>query len=135
MPSVNPTPEQMARFLEATPDGVPIVMINLLRFRERAEYPPGASFAPCSGREAYGRYGAVALGKVQEVGGRAIWGAAVHHALIAPRDERWDEALLVEYPSRSAFLRMVSMPDYQAAAVHRTAALLDSRLLATIARP
>ena len=110
-------------------------MINLLRFHEQAVYPDGSGHAPCSGREAYQRYAAVALQKVQEVGGRPIWGGAVSHALIAPPGERWDEAVLVEYPERSAFLRMVGMPDYQACAVHRTAALADSRLIATRAHP
>ena len=100
MASVHPDRERLQAFLE-NDDGKPIVMINLLRFRERAEYPPDADFAPCSGAE------------------------------IGPAEESWDEALLVEYPSRSAFATMVSDPDYQAAAVHRTAALADSRLIAT----
>jgi uncharacterized protein (DUF1330 family) len=111
-------------------------MINLLRYRERAHYSAGAGAAaagaaPCSGREAYQRYAAVALQKVASVGGRIVWMGRVAASVIAPEGEEWDDAVLVEYPSRKAFLHMIAMPDYQAAVFHRTAALEDSRLLAT----
>jgi uncharacterized protein (DUF1330 family) len=36
---------------------------------------------------------------------------------------------LVEYPSLQAFATMVTSPDYQKVAIHRTAALQDSRLI------
>ena len=42
-----------------------------------------------------------------------------------------DDAFLVEYPAKAAMLRMLSMPSDQAIAAHRSAALLDSRLIAT----
>jgi uncharacterized protein (DUF1330 family) len=106
-------------------------MLNLLRYRERAEYPQGSAAAPCSGREAYQRYSEVAVRKVAESGGRILWLGAAFLGLIGPEGESWDDVVLVEYPSPRAFLRMISMPDYQAAAVHRTAALADSRLVAT----
>ena len=32
MPSLNPSAEQLAHFIEAMPAGVPITMLNLLRF-------------------------------------------------------------------------------------------------------
>lgn len=131
MPAVNPTPEQLEAFLAGAQDDAPIVMINLLRFHRQAVYQPGAGAPPCSGREAYQRYYAVALAKIQEVGGRVLWYGRVACSLIAVEGEQWDEAVLVEYPSRNAFLAMVSQPDYQAAAIHRTAALSDSRLIAT----
>jgi uncharacterized protein (DUF1330 family) len=76
----------------------------------------------------------VALAKVAEVGGRPIWAGDVRSILIGPPSERWDQAVLVEYPSRSAFQHVIAMPDYQAGVVHRTAALEDSRLVATVAR-
>lgn len=129
--SVEPDPARLERFLaEARGDG-PLVMINLLRYRERAAYPADAKETPCSGREAYQRYAAVALQKVAEVGGRVLWMGKVLAGVIAPDGEEWDDAVLVEYPSQQAFLRMLAMPDYQASALHRTAALEDSRLIAT----
>lgn len=57
--------------------------------------------------------------------------ADVHLALIAPKQEQWDLLLLVRYPSSAAFLSMLADPEYQAATVHRSAALADSRLIGT----
>ncbi len=37
------------------PEGTPFYMLNLLRYKERAEYPEGTALGPCSGREAYHR--------------------------------------------------------------------------------
>jgi uncharacterized protein (DUF1330 family) len=113
-------------------DGQPLVMINLLRYREAASYPAGFDAAPCSGSEAYRRYGHAAIRFITEVGGQVIWQGSAKAMLIGPRDEQWHKALLVRYPSKQAFLSMVSNPDYQAITVHRSAALEDSRLIATV---
>jgi uncharacterized protein (DUF1330 family) len=131
MSSVEPSPEGLQSFLESGADDSPIVMINLLRDRERADYPAGFAAEPCSGREAYQPYGAVAAQRIASVGGRMLWMGSVRATLIGPDAEEWDDAVLVEYPSRKAFLEMVSQPEYLAAAPHRTAALEDSRLIAT----
>jgi uncharacterized protein (DUF1330 family) len=128
---VEPNPHRLQTFLEEAGDTEPIVMINLLRYRERASYPDGFAAEPCSGREAYQRYGAVAVQRIASVGGRVLWMGQVQTTVIGPDAEHWDDALLVEYPSPKAFLEMVSQPEYQAAAPHRTAALEDSRLIAT----
>ena len=61
MPSLNPSREQLAAFAEQMPDDAPILMLNLLRYREAADYPPGSTHSPCSGREAYRRYSRTAL--------------------------------------------------------------------------
>ena len=65
MPSLNPSREQLAAFAEQMPDDAPILMLNLLRYREAADYPPASAHSPCSGREAYRRYSRTALAKVQ----------------------------------------------------------------------
>jgi uncharacterized protein (DUF1330 family) len=108
----------------------PIVMLNMLRFRAHAEYEAGSGHAPCTGREAYARYGAEAIRHVQAVGGKPVWMGAAQLTVIGPSDEPWDEVLLVEYPSPKAFLTMASSPEYLACTVHRSAALADSRLIA-----
>ena len=110
----------------------PIVMINLLRYRERAAYPEGSGAEPCSGRDAYRRYGQASIGLITAVGGQVIWQGSPKAVLIGAPGEEWHKALLVRYPSKRAFLDMVSSADYQAIAVHRTAALEDSRLIATV---
>jgi len=129
MPSLNPSRSQLAAFAETMPADTPILMLNLLRFAASAAYPSGSVHSPCSGREAYARYSQTALAKVHGVGGDVQVMAKAHVALIAPTVEHWDEVLLVRYPSKAAFLGMLADPDYQAATVHRSAALADSRLI------
>ena len=133
MGSVEPSAEQLRALAESGDDDSPVVMLNLLRYREKAAYPEGFEAEPCSGREAYQRYAAVALQRVASVGGRILWMGRARTTVIAPEGEAWDDVVLVEYPSRKAFLEMVSQPEYLAAAPHRTAALADSRLVATTA--
>lgn len=134
MSSINPSREQLAAFTASIPADTPILMLNLLRYREQAAYPADSGQNPCSGREAYARYSRIALGKVRGVGGDVQLLAAVQLALIAPAEEAWDELLLVRYPSKAAFLGMLADPEYQAATLHRTAALADSRLIASLPR-
>ena len=131
MKTVNPDIEKLPEILNNLPTGVPVVMINLLKFRDAAAYPKGSDAAPCSGRKAYERYSRVALNKVIEVGGRPIWAGEGLGSIIGPEEEGWDEAILVRYPSVEAFVSMLGMPEYQAVTIHRTAALEDSRLIAT----
>ncbi len=132
MPSIEPSPTQLEKLLADSAADASIVMINLLRYRDRASYPSGSDAAPCTGREAYQRYGANVTPMLAEAGGRILWFGNVAQTVIGPEGEHWDEAILVQYPSRKAFLGMVSRPDYLKAAVHRTAALADSRLIATV---
>jgi len=132
MKSINPTREGLARFREELPKNTPVVMLNLLKFREKALYPSGTGFQDCSGRQAYRRYADIALEQLSAIGGKAIWMSKAMSSLIAPEGETWDEVLLVRYPSSEAFLKMLQVPEYLAATVHREAALEDSRLIATI---
>jgi uncharacterized protein (DUF1330 family) len=134
MKTVDPDRSRLPSILAQLPADAPIVMLNLLRYRDLAAYPASSGHAPCTGREAYARYAAVALKKVTEAGGAPIWMGEAHAALIAPAEERWDEVLLVRYPSVAAFVGMLQQEDYLAATVHRTAALEDARLIATTER-
>ncbi len=131
MPSIEPSPEKLQKLAAEANDESPVVMINLLRYRHRAEYPQASDETPCTGEEGYQRYAARVLPMLGEVGAKVLWRGSVKHVVIGPAGEEWDEALLVQYPSRRAFLTMVSRPDYLRAAVHRSAALTDSRLMAT----
>lgn len=127
---VDPVAAQLPEILKSIPENVPIVMLNLLRFRDRAAYREGTFEG--SGREAYLRYLEVANQKVREVGGEAFFMSRAVGAVIAPADELWHEVLLVRYPSIDAFATMLAAKDYRAVTFHRTAALEDARLIATI---
>lgn len=122
--------EQMARLLSEIPRGTPVVMLNMLKFREVAEYPGGGQ--PVSGREAYARYRAAASKLVAEVGGGPVWSGDAKASIIAPAGEQWDEVFLVRYPSIEKFLQMISSQAYQDVVFHRSAAIADSRLIATV---
>lgn len=112
--------------LDSLPADMPVVMLNLLRFRDQAAYED--TLEVCSGREAYKRYSQTSLQTIAAVGGSVIFSGKAHESLIAPPGETWHQVFLVRYPSVAAFRAMLSMPQYQASVRHRTAALQDSRL-------
>lgn len=130
MATIDPSRESFRQLFVNTAPDQPVVMLNLLRFRDEAQYPLEHPEPACSGREAYARYADNALKSVAAAGGRVLWQGRVRHALVAPADEPWDAMLLVEYPSAAAFMDMVRSPAYQAFTHHRTAALAEARLLA-----
>lgn len=130
MDAVNPTPEQLQKVLADTPKDQPVVMLNLLRFRDRASYTDESTER--SGREAYTLYMQEAAACVKAVGAEVIWSGHSVGSLIAPPDESWDQVLLVRYPSIDAFMAMIESPDYKGVVKHRTAAVQDSRLVANL---
>lgn len=131
MYTIDPAPGAFSKALETIPADTPIVMINILKFNDQAQYQT-AEDEPCSGREAYGRYSKEAFKHLQTVDARVIWAGAAQWSVIAPAEEEWDEILMVKYPSIQKFVEMVMNPEYQALARHRTAALQNARLIATI---
>lgn len=105
-------------------------MINLLRYADRAAYPEGFAAEPCSGREAYDRYRELVMPRLEAVGGAPVWAAAVGPTVIGAAGEEWDDAFLIRYPSKQAFLEMATDDSYLSeVAPHRSAALADSRLI------
>jgi uncharacterized protein (DUF1330 family) len=107
-----------------------VVMLNLLHFREHARYAPRDD-APAerTGRQAYGRYGRIAAPLIGREGGRLRWMARRMRALSDGPVTSWDQVAVVQYPSRSAFLRMIASARYRDATPHRNAALDRTRLL------
>ena len=109
-----------------------VVMLNLLRFREIADYSASPELAPerpVSGEEAYQRYMHHTMPHLEKSGGRLLFYGRGGQFLIGPGNERWDAAMLVEQSSPAAFLAFASNEEYLAGIGHRTAALEDSRLL------
>ena len=109
-------------------------MLNLVRFREVADYsarPDLAPDAPITGAEAYQRYSAAAQPSLGEIGGSVEHFTSCGPTVIGPEGEGWDVMLMVRYPSPAAFRTMITDPAYLEAAAHRTAALADSRLIPT----
>jgi uncharacterized protein (DUF1330 family) len=128
---VDPTKESFAAFSTDDRAGA-IHMLNLIRLRERAEYPADHPDhgKPISGLEAYRAYGRTSGPVFKRVGGRQVWAGKPQVMVTGPQDaEQWDLAFIAEYPSTQAFIDMVRDPEYREHVKHRTAGVADSRLL------
>lgn len=118
---LHPSPEQAKAFFGAAEDG-PMCMVNLLKFKERAEYADGSE-PELSGRDAYLRYGAGVQACIAAVGGRARFSGFVTDLMLGEVEVLWDMVAIAEYPSRAAMMQMVQSPEYQAITKHRDAGL------------
>lgn len=118
---IHPTPEQAKAFFSSGEDG-PMCMVNLLKFKEKAEYLDGSE-PELSGRDAYLRYGMGVQACLAAVGGSARFTGFVTDLLLGEAEELWDMVAIAEYPSRAAMLQMVQSPEYQAITKHRDAGL------------
>ncbi len=123
--AIYPTPEQLQALMAGEPER-PVVMLNLLRFKPRADAPDEG----LSGEEAYRRYAERMQPFVESKGGRILWTGRVDAQVIGTGGEKFHMAALVEYPSRQAFLAVASDLHVQAIGVHRAAGLESQWLLA-----
>ena len=130
MPYVDPDQANWAAF-KALPRDTPIRMLNLIKFRELADYPEGHPNhgKGLTGREAYAIYKAGIAPIIAAAGGGMVWQPPMECVVTGPAGE-WDEAFVMGYPNSAAFMAMVKNPHYIAEVVpHRTAAVADSRLI------
>ena len=128
---VTPTDERLAfTAARGADDDSPVVMLNLNRYRARAEYP-GTPDSDVTGREAYLRYGVVAFAAIQSVGGEILWATDAAETVIGCDHDVYDEVVAVWYPSRAAFLDLAAHPGYMEALAHRDAAIEQATLIAT----
>ncbi|CUH63037.1 hypothetical protein TG4357_00443 [Thalassovita gelatinovora] len=104
----------------------PIQMLNLVKLRDRADYPDGRD---ATGAEAYAAYGQQSHPVFLRVGGRIIWRGQMEQMVIGPKDKAWDLCFIAEYPEPQAFIDMLKDPEYRTAMAHRQAAVVDSRLI------
>ncbi len=127
---VDPDREQFAAFKALDRDH-PIEMLNLVKFRTKADYPAGHELADgdLTGAQAYRNYGTETAPIIARLGATILWRGAFQATLIGPQDEAWDEVFIARYPTAHAFLEMVTDPEYQKAVVHRQAAVETSRLI------
>ena len=105
------------RELLKNPNEKPFVMLNLLKFKKEG------------GRKSYARYIKEANHFVEEVGGKLLLLSRPKELLTGT--ETWDLLMLVQYPSRKAFLAMANNPDYLKIHSFREEALEKAVLYAT----
>lgn len=116
-----PEPDQAQGFFFGDETG-PMVMVNLLKFKPKAEYPDGSN-PEMTGRQAYAVYGAAVMKCLEMVGGKGLFSADVTGLLLGQVEELWDMVALAYYPSPQAMMQMVGLPEYQGIEVHRFAGL------------
>lgn len=95
----------------------PFVMLNLLKFKKDG------------GRESYARYLQEAAKFVEGVGGKLLFLSQPLELLNGT--ETWDLLMLVQYPSRKAFVEMAGNPEYLKIHSFREGALENAVLYAT----
>jgi len=138
--AITPTREQFNEFAHGTREGE-VVMINLLHFArpDDAAPPPDASTdvgtdtdtESSGGAGAYREYSDQVVKMVESRGGKVIWTGRPENVLIGDSiADDWDLVALVSYPSRAAFVDMVTSPKYEEAHTHRERGLDRTVLLA-----
>jgi hypothetical protein len=128
---LEPTQESGRAFITRAIKGK-VVMLNLLRFRDIADYSAAPDLAPekpISGAEAYDRYIAHTMPYLIESGGELLFLGEGGAFFIGPQAERWDKVMLVRQRSVAAFMAFATNEAYLAGIGHRTAAVEDSRVL------
>jgi uncharacterized protein (DUF1330 family) len=112
-------------FVRGLPDDTPVVMVNLVRFRQHSLDGNG------SGWDAYSRYSKGDMPLLKKVGGTILWAGHVEGAALGDLGKgRWDWVVVAFYPSRAAFLEMMTSPEYAEINVHRENAIEDHVILA-----
>jgi uncharacterized protein (DUF1330 family) len=133
--AITPTREQFSEFAHGTREGE-VVMLNLLHFARPGGEDAGGKDSEegsshSSGAGAYREYSDQVIRMVEARGGKVIWTGRPEHVLIGDSEQDgWDLVALVSYPSRSAFMEMVTSPKYEEAHEHRARGLDRTVLLA-----
>jgi uncharacterized protein (DUF1330 family) len=113
-------------FVRGLLDNGPVVMLNLVRLRERSADGNG------TGWDAYLRYSRETMPLIKGVGGTVLWaGDAEGFAFGDVPGGCWNYVVLVRYPSRGAFLAMVTSEPYARANLHRDNGVADHVIIAT----
>ncbi|MDB0042163.1 DUF1330 domain-containing protein [Gammaproteobacteria bacterium] len=118
---LRPNKAQMEGFFEGDTE-TEITMLNLLKFKEKAEYEDGRE-TDLTGREAYSIYGKEVVEHLEKVGGKSVITGKVSRLMLGEVEDIWDSIALARYPSRKAMVEMMMDSDYQESEKHRSAGL------------
>jgi len=126
-------PKQIEEMMQPGPAG-PVFMVNLLKFKDKAEYADGRECA-LTGREAYNIYGKAIMKVLPEFGGKLVFVGNTTFLALGQVEELWDEVAIIMYPDRGSLLRMSESPAWQEIAVHREAGLKGQLNIETVMPP
>lgn len=101
------TKEQFMDFFKNYPAGKPVVMVNILKFKEHS------GNGDESGRAAYLRYSQNVAPLLAKVGGKMLWAGNVQNTVIGDTSDKADMVLIVEYPSSQNFMDMATSEEYK----------------------
>lgn len=105
----------------------PIYMVNLMKYREIAEYDGQESgSAPISGRDADDQYNPSSI--LNKLGAAIVFVADVERTDVGVDD--WDRIAIVRYPTRLSFVEMQSRKDFGEKHKHKAAGMLRTTLIA-----
>ena len=122
---IYPSSDQVQTLLEGPQDS-PVVMVNLLTFKPRADAPD----VGLSGADAYQKYGTAMRAFIESHGARVLFSGRVDSTVIGEADCGFHAVALVEYPSRKKFIEIAQSHEVAEIGVHRAAGL-ESWLIAT----
>jgi hypothetical protein len=123
---------QDLRRLAASDDGAQYFMVNLIRFRERALYPPGQEALGTDARAADDRYSAIVVPELLARGSYPIYVSDVAGEFIGyPGAEPWDAVAIVRYRSRRDMLDMVRALQRKGGGMHKWAAIETTHVFPT----
>jgi len=125
--AVYPTGKQIKE-LQSDRSAKPIVMLNLLKFRAKAQYPDGRQ-THLTGAQAYGVYAEAMQKIVEREGGKFLFAGDVKYLPVGEVESLWDVAGLVQYPSAAAFAKIATSPEVAEIGVHRAAGLEGQLLI------
>lgn len=106
----------------APEDDGPVWMVNLMSYKDRAEYEDGRE-TTITGREADDEY--APLGPLAAVGAEIVFLADVEDQLIG-EEPRWDRVGVVRYPTRASFIAMQERNDFREAHEHKEAGMAET---------
>lgn len=131
MNHIDPSRANFERF-KALPRDVPMHLLNLVRFRTEASYAPDHALAGrgMTGEQAFGEYFRAIDPFFRKLGVSIVWKGRGGLTMTGPDGQYWDLGFVAAFPRASAFLELVTDPEYRAGVVvHRSAAVEDSRLV------
>jgi hypothetical protein len=121
----------MKMFTMPPEDDGPIWMVNLMKYREKADYTDGRE-ADISGKEADDLY--APLGPLKAIGARPVFLADVETQFLND-SPKWDRVGIVKYPSRRAFLEMQNRPDFKELHHHKEAGMAETIVCGCLPMP
>jgi hypothetical protein len=122
------------RTVAAADDGNEFFMVNLIRYRPKAVYPPGFNFDE-DALAADRRYNEAIVPYLLKHGGVPVFLAEPEGRFIdEPNDPEWHRVAIVRYRSRRDFLEMVADIAGQNVGVHKWASIEKTQVFPTRTR-